>query len=140
MISSFEFCYLISDVLFNRHRAQRSRSRSVSRSPGHYHRRYKERSRSRSPIRSPSPVEKRSLVSERLKSRLGPRVDDQPFRSTSGRKSRSRSEGPCDSRSSDPSPPRRRKRTPASPSRSRSSSPAAQRGLVSYEDISPDTR
>ncbi|XP_062085214.1 peptidyl-prolyl cis-trans isomerase CYP63 isoform X2 [Humulus lupulus] len=125
-----------------RHRGRRSRSRSVSRSPGRNHRRY--RDRSRSPIRSPSPLDKRPPVSERLKSRLGPRIDHQRSPIKSGRRSRSRSrsgsKGPSVSRSPDPSPPRRRSRTPPSPSKSRSSSPSGHRGLVSYGDLSPDTR
>ncbi|XP_060961388.1 peptidyl-prolyl cis-trans isomerase CYP63 isoform X1 [Cannabis sativa] len=127
-----------------RHRGRRSRSRSISRSPGRSHRRY--RDRSRSPIRSPSPSDKRPLVSERLKSRLGPRIDHQRSPIKSSRRSRSRSRSrsgskePSVSRSPNPSPPRRRNRTPASSSKSRSSSPPGQRGLVSYGDLSPDTR
>ncbi|PON54422.1 Cyclophilin-type peptidyl-prolyl cis-trans isomerase [Parasponia andersonii] len=123
-----------------RHRGRRSRSRSVSRSPGHYHKRYKDRSRSQSPVRSSSPVDKRPPVSERLRSRLGPRIDHQRSPNKNGRRSRSRSEARSVSRSPDPSPPRRRNRTSMSPSRSRSSSPSGQRGLVSYGDASPDTK
>ncbi|KAF9686915.1 hypothetical protein SADUNF_Sadunf02G0039500 [Salix dunnii] len=55
----------------------RQRSRSVSNSPGSYHGRYKDWSPS--PRRSPTPREKRPAISEGLKSRLGPRADDQPF-------------------------------------------------------------
>ncbi|XP_059298592.1 peptidyl-prolyl cis-trans isomerase CYP63 isoform X2 [Lycium ferocissimum] len=100
---------------------RRSRSRSVSHSPR------RERRRSRSPSRSRSPK-----ISDRLKSRLGPRVDDQ--RSPT-RRSSSRSKSP---RSRDAAPRKHsRKVGSASPSSSRSTSPARQRGLVSYEDISP---
>lgn len=114
---------------------RRSRSRSVSHSPSAYPRR--ESRRSRSPSRSPSPREKRQTISDRLKSRLGPRVDDQrsPTRRSA---SRSRS---CDSTTtrSPAAAPRKhsRKVGSASPNSSRSTSPARQRGLVSYEDISP---
>ncbi|KAA8543298.1 hypothetical protein F0562_021207 [Nyssa sinensis] len=88
----------------HRYRSRRSRSRSISRSPdvnrGH------NKDRSRSPIHSPSPIDRRPPMSERLRSRLGPRADDH---------------------------------RPASRGRSRSSSPAGQRGLVSYGDVSPDS-
>lgn len=104
---------------------RRSRSRSVSHSPR------RESRRSRSPSRSPSPREKRQTISDKLKSRLGPRVVDQ--RSPPTRRSASRS------RSRDSTTPRKhgRKVGSASPNSSRSTSPAQQRGLVSYEDISP---
>ncbi|XP_024018859.1 peptidyl-prolyl cis-trans isomerase CYP63 isoform X2 [Morus notabilis] len=123
-----------------RYRNRRSRSRSLSRSPRNYRSRYREHSRSRSPIRSPSPVEKRLPVSEGLKSRLGPRIDHQRSPNKDGTGSRSRSKGSSDSRSPDATPARRQDRMSASPSRSISSSPSGQRGLVSYADISPDTR
>ncbi|KAK6164778.1 hypothetical protein DH2020_001642 [Rehmannia glutinosa] len=50
-----------------RYDRKRSRSRSVSRRP-----------RSRSPARSPSPADRPPLISDRLKSRLGPPKDDRP--------------------------------------------------------------
>ncbi|PHT86733.1 Peptidyl-prolyl cis-trans isomerase D [Capsicum annuum] len=114
---------------------RRSRSRSVSHSlsalPRH------ESRRGRSPSRSPSPREKRHTINDRLKSRLGPRVDDQRF---PNRRSASRSRS-CDSmpsRSPAAAPKKHsRKVGSASPNSSRSTSPAQQRGLVSYEDISP---
>ncbi|XP_068311137.1 peptidyl-prolyl cis-trans isomerase CYP63 isoform X3 [Pyrus communis] len=114
-------------------RSRRSRSRSISRSPGGYRVRNRDRSRSRS--RSLSPVD-RPPVSDRLKSRLGPRIGDQHSPDRGRLKSRSRSPRPSYSRSPDATP-KRRNRTPRSPRRSRSSSPPAQRGLVSYDDISP---
>ncbi|KAL5561821.1 hypothetical protein UlMin_031568 [Ulmus minor] len=114
----------------SRYRSRRSRSRSISRSPGHRRSRYRDRSRSR----SRSPVDKRPPVSDQLKSRLGPRVDSQKSPNGVGRRSRSR--GRSVSRSPDDSPPARRKAA-ASPSTSRSSSPTVQRGLVSYGDLSP---
>ncbi|XP_048442730.1 peptidyl-prolyl cis-trans isomerase CYP63-like isoform X2 [Pyrus x bretschneideri] len=114
-----------------RNRSRRSRSRSISRSPGGYrgHNRDRSRSRSRSPVDRPP-------VSDRLKSRLGPRFGDQHSPDRGRLKSRSRSPRPSHSRSPDATP-KRRNQTPRSPSRSISSSPPAQRGLVSYDDISP---
>ncbi|XP_055813210.1 peptidyl-prolyl cis-trans isomerase CYP63 [Solanum dulcamara] len=111
---------------------RRSRSRSVSHSPR------RESRRSRSPSRSPSPREKRQTISDRLKSRLGPRVDDQRSLPTRRSASRSRSRDSTTPRS--PAAATRkhsRKVGSASPNSSRSTSPARQRGLVSYEDISP---
>ncbi|KAK9945216.1 hypothetical protein M0R45_010741 [Rubus argutus] len=116
-----------------RYRRQRSRSRSISRSPGGYCGRY----RDRSPSRSRSPAD-RPPVSERLKSRLGPRIGDQHSPDRGRAKSRSRSRGLSHSRSPDATP-KRRNRTSRSLSGSRSSSPAGQRGLVSYDDISPES-
>lgn len=127
-----------------RYHSRRSRSRSISRSPGGYRGRHRDRSQSQSPTRSPSPIDNRPPISEKLKSRLGPRIDDQrsPVRGRLRSRSRSRSHGSSQSRSPDASPPKRRDRkTSASPSRSRSSSssPSGQRGLVSYGDASPDS-
>lgn len=114
-----------------RYQSRRSRSRSASRSPGLYHGRNGDRRRNRA--RSPSPRERRPALSDRLRSRLGPQVEKRG-RSTSRSKSRG-------SRSVSPDATLKEKRptkvVPVSPSRSRSSSPAPQRGLVSYEDISP---
>ncbi|CAN4093677.1 unnamed protein product [Withania somnifera] len=113
----------------------RSRSRSVSLSPSAYPR--CESRRSRSPSRSPSPREKQQTISDRLKSRLGPRVDDQnlPTRRSA---SRSRSRDSMTPRSPAAAPTKHsRKVGSASTNSSRSTSPARQRGLVSYEDISP---
>lgn len=114
-----------------RYQSRRSRSRSASRSPGLYHGHNGDRRRNRT--RSPSPRERRPAVSDRLRSRLGPQVEKR------GRSaSRSKSRG---SRSASPDATVKEERPtkvePVSPSRSRSSSPALQRGLVSYEDISP---
>ncbi|KAK6260030.1 hypothetical protein SCA6_014504 [Theobroma cacao] len=116
---------------------RRSRSRSVSRSPVGYRGRYRDHSHSQSPIRSPTPRDKRPAISEGLKSRLGPRMDDQhsPYKDKSkSRSSRSRSRGSSHSRSPTISTPRRRNRKSSSPSMSKSSSPSGQRGLVSYGD------
>ncbi|XP_009798520.1 peptidyl-prolyl cis-trans isomerase CYP63 isoform X1 [Nicotiana sylvestris] len=113
---------------------RRSRSRSISHSPSAHPRR--ERRRSKSPSRSASPTDKRQTISDRLKSRLGPRVDDQnsPTRRSA---SRSRSRDSTTPRSPDAVPSKHsRKVGSESPSSSRSISPTRQRGLVSYEDIS----
>ncbi|CAI0434191.1 unnamed protein product, partial [Linum tenue] len=131
-----------------RYGRRRSRSRSRSRSsPGNYHgRRNRAHSRSQSPpIRSPSPTDKRPPVSEGLRSRLGPRIDDDnsgkkgrlrsTSRSTASSRSRSRSSSPL-SKSPDRAPPKRG-RTASSRSRSSSLS-GGQQGLVSYGDPSPD--
>ncbi|XP_022959871.1 peptidyl-prolyl cis-trans isomerase CYP63 [Cucurbita moschata] len=112
----------------------RRRSRSVSRSPGSYRGRYKDhsKSRSRSPVRSPSPLEKRTQISERLKSRLGPNNNISPEKESSRLRNRSlsRSRSPVK---------RRGVANSASPSRSRSSSLSGQRGLVSYGNGSPES-
>ncbi|KAI9399081.1 hypothetical protein POPTR_002G047200v4 [Populus trichocarpa] len=121
-------------------RRSRSRSRSVSNSPGGYRGRYRDRSGKQSPRRSPTPRDKRPAISEGLKSRLGPRADDQSFpnkgRPRSRSSSRSNSRGSSLSRSPDSVPPKRQGRAA---SRSRSSSPSGQQGLVAYGDASPDT-
>ncbi|CAA0832146.1 Peptidyl-prolyl cis-trans isomerase CYP63 [Striga hermonthica] len=113
-----------------RYERKRSRSRSTSRSPGPYRSR---RRPTRSPVRSPSPADRRPVLSDRLKSRLGPRKDDRPI-------SRSRSRSPARSRSSSDMGPKKRvgkasSRSPVSPRSSPSG--GGQRGLVSYEDVSP---
>ncbi|KAI9395319.1 hypothetical protein POPTR_005G215800v4 [Populus trichocarpa] len=109
------------------------------RSPPRYGR---QRSRSRSPRRSPTPGDKRPSISEGLKSRLGPRVDDKPFpnkgRLRSRSSSRSSSRGSSHSRSPDAVPPKRQG-IAARASMSPSSSPSEQQALVSYGDASPDT-
>lgn len=111
---------------------RRSRSRSVSHSPR------RESRRSRSPSRSPSPREKRQTISDRLKSRLGPRVDDQHSIPTRRSASRSRSRDSTTPRSPAAAPRKHSGKVgSASPNSSRSTSPPRQRGLVSYEDISP---
>ncbi|XP_020226452.1 peptidyl-prolyl cis-trans isomerase CYP63 [Cajanus cajan] len=119
-----------------RYVSRRSRSRSISRSPVRGRFRDRGRSRSRSPRRSLSPEDRRPPISDRLKSRLGPRSDQRP--ADRGRsRSKSRSSG---SRSPDATPPKRYdKRTSVSRSRSRSSSSSGQKGLVSYGDASPDS-
>lgn len=119
--------------LFIRYR-RRSRSRSVSHSPR------RESHRSRSPLRSRSPREKQQTISDRLKSRLGPRVVDQrspTWRSASRSRSRD-STTPRSPAAAAAAAPRKhgRKAGSASPNSSRSTSPARQRGLVSYEDLS----
>nr|QQG63845.1 cyclophilin [Paeonia delavayi] len=115
-----------------RSRRSRSRSRSISRSPGGY------RGRGRDRTRSPSPRDKPLVASERLRSRLGPRVDDRHGSDKGRRRSRSRSRGSSRSRSPDVAPKKRRDK--ASPSRSRSTSPVVgQKGLVSYGGGSPDS-
>ncbi|XP_052309138.1 peptidyl-prolyl cis-trans isomerase CYP63 isoform X2 [Populus trichocarpa] len=102
----------------------------------------RQRSRSRSPRRSPTPGDKRPSISEGLKSRLGPRVDDKPFpnkgRLRSRSSSRSSSRGSSHSRSPDAVPPKRQG-IAARASMSPSSSPSEQQALVSYGDASPDT-
>ncbi|KAK1352703.1 PPIase cyclophilin-type domain-containing protein [Heracleum sosnowskyi] len=114
-----------------RYQSRRSRSRSASRSPGLYHGHNGDRRRNRA--RSPSPRERRPALSDRLRSRLGPQVEKRG-RSTSRSKSRgSRSVSP-DATLKEEHP---KKVVRVSPSRSRSSSPVPQRGLVSYDDISP---
>ncbi|XP_023548559.1 peptidyl-prolyl cis-trans isomerase CYP63-like [Cucurbita pepo subsp. pepo] len=108
----------------------RRRSRSVSRSPGSYRGRYKDRSKSR----SPSPLEKRTQISERLKSRLGPKKNFSPEKE----RSQSRNHNHSSSRSRSPDK-RRGAANSGSPSRSRSSSSlSGQRGLVSYGNGSPE--
>nr|XP_043636732.1 peptidyl-prolyl cis-trans isomerase CYP63 isoform X2 [Erigeron canadensis] len=126
-------------------RYRRSRSRSITRN--------RNGNRSRSPARSSSPAERRPNISDKLKSRLGPRVASSRRRSTSRSpsrsphehsksmartRSRSRSRSRSSSRSSSQGGQRMVKKVmAASPSRSRSNSPVGQRGLVSYGDLSP---
>ncbi|KAG6434932.1 hypothetical protein SASPL_106576 [Salvia splendens] len=113
-----------------RYERKRNRSRSPSRSPGAY--RGRGRHHSRSPVRSHSPSDRLPLISDRLKSRLGPQKSDDSPRGRSVSRSRSRS--PRRSRS--PSRKHPRKVSPgSSPS---SPSGGHQRGLVSYGDLSPD--
>ncbi|KAL3517622.1 hypothetical protein ACH5RR_020211 [Cinchona calisaya] len=114
-----------------RYQRRRSQSRSGSRSPGAH--RGRDGLRSRSPMRSPSPIDTQHAISDRLKSRLGPRVEEvQPSRGRSTSSSKSR--GSPHSRS--PNAARGKMARPTSSSL-RSSSPGEQRGLVSYEDVSP---
>ncbi|KAL0435677.1 UNVERIFIED_CONTAM: Peptidyl-prolyl cis-trans isomerase CYP63 [Sesamum radiatum] len=101
-----------------RYERKRSRSRSVSRSPGSY--RGRGRRYSRSPVRSPSPTDRRPVLSDRLKSRLGPQKDDEPARGRSISRSRSRSSSR--SRSADAAS-RKQARKRSSPPRSSPSSP-----------------
>ncbi|XP_076928526.1 peptidyl-prolyl cis-trans isomerase CYP63-like isoform X2 [Bidens hawaiensis] len=101
----------------------RNRSPPRGRSPARYRRRSRSRSITRNRNgRSPSPVERRANISDKLKSRLGPRV-------TSPRRSISRSPSL--------SPRKHPKKVAETRYRSRSRSPGGQRGLVSYGDISP---
>ncbi|PIA31612.1 hypothetical protein AQUCO_04900127v1 [Aquilegia coerulea] len=128
-----------------RYQSRRSLSRSISRSPRRNHGRDKDRSRS--PIRSRSPDDRRASMSERLRSRLGPRGNESQL-SDKKLSSRSRSQSPLGSRSRSSSKSASsadgNSRKPVgmpktrSPSRSRSSSPVGNRGLVSYGDLSPD--
>lgn len=110
-------------------RSPRRRNQSPPRrnSPFRYRdRRSRSRSRHRSVSRSRSPTEKKPAVSERLRARLGPRADHhQPPKKES-------------SQSRSPEAPKRRDQKPAlSSPRSTSTSPARQRRLVSYGDLSP---
>ncbi|MED6106778.1 hypothetical protein PIB30_007808 [Stylosanthes scabra] len=118
-----------------RNQSRRSRSRSISRSPvcG----RFRDHGRSRSPVRSPSPEDRRPSISDRLKSRLGPR-NNQPSPDKGRSRSNSRSNRSSGSRSPDATPPRRYDKK-TSRSSSRSSSLSGQKGLVSYGDASPDS-
>ncbi|CAI9107749.1 OLC1v1007184C1 [Oldenlandia corymbosa var. corymbosa] len=111
---------------------RRSRSRSDSRSPVGYRGRDRITSRRR---RSPSPDDTRRPISDRLKSRLGPQKDDLHLRRRGRSTSSSRSRGSPHSKSPDVS--QGKIKSAQAPSRSRSSSPGAQRGLVSYDDVSP---
>ncbi|XP_027929521.1 uncharacterized protein LOC114185788 isoform X2 [Vigna unguiculata] len=121
-----------------RYQSRRSVSRSISRSP--VRGRFRDRDRSRSPRRSVSPEDRRPPISDRLKSRLGPRSDERLADRRGRSKSNSRSSGSSRSRSPDATPPKRYdKRTSLSRSRSRSSSSSGQKGLVSYGDASPDS-
>ncbi|KAH9785645.1 peptidyl-prolyl cis-trans isomerase CYP63 [Citrus sinensis] len=109
------------------------RSRSISRSPDGYRGRYGDDSQSR----SSSPRDKRPTISEGLKCRLGPKIDEEhsPAKRRYRSRSRSRSLDSSHSKSPEASPPKNHGKTSsASPSRSRSSSPSGQRGLVSYRD------
>ncbi|KAB5557491.1 hypothetical protein DKX38_008400 [Salix brachista] len=121
--------------------ARRYRTPSPERSPRRsYHyggrningRNRDRRGRSRSPRRSPTPGDKRPSISEGLKSRLGPRVDDQLLPNKGRLRSSSRSR----SRGFSLSP--KHQGIAARASLSRSSSPSGQQGLVSYGDASPD--
>ncbi|KAK3036895.1 hypothetical protein RJ639_031513 [Escallonia herrerae] len=114
----------------HRYRSRRSRSRSISRTSGGFHGR--NGNRSRSPMHSHSPIDRKPAISDRLRSRLGARVDDpNRKRLTSSSRGSSRSRSPHVSSRKHPE-----KVVPVSLSRSRSSSPGGQRGLVSYGDIS----
>ncbi|OVA09881.1 Cyclophilin-like peptidyl-prolyl cis-trans isomerase domain [Macleaya cordata] len=103
----------------------RSRSRSISRSPIGYRRRDKDQ----------SPEGGRPAISEKLRSRLGPRVEE----THPSEKRRSRSRSLSKSPSVDVGKRRHRaeKVNSRSTSRSRSRSPARNRSLVSYGDLSP---
>ncbi|XP_050236233.1 peptidyl-prolyl cis-trans isomerase CYP63 isoform X2 [Mercurialis annua] len=96
-------------------RNRRSRSRSISHSPDGYRGRRRDERRSQSRIRSPSPRDRRPVISEGLKSRLGPRMKTQRSRDR-GRSTPSSKESP--------------------PSKSRSSSPSEQGGLVCWSPVS----
>ncbi|KAH6812413.1 Cyclophilin-like peptidyl-prolyl cis-trans isomerase family protein [Perilla frutescens var. frutescens] len=118
-----------------RYERKRSRSRTHSRSPGSY--RGRGRRYSRSPVRSPSPSDRHPVLSDKLKSRLGPRKSDHSPQGRSVSRSRSRSSSRL--RSPDAASRKHpRKVSSASPRSSPSSPSGGQRGLVSYEDLSPD--
>ncbi|XP_021770282.1 peptidyl-prolyl cis-trans isomerase CYP63-like [Chenopodium quinoa] len=112
--------------------------RNRSRSPAHGS--SLRRDRSRSPVRGSSPKERRPEISDRLRSRLGPRADNQRSPVKARSRPRSRSRGRSSSRSSSPNDGslKHRKRGSASPTKSTSSSPVGQKGLVAYGDASPD--
>lgn len=116
---------------------RRYRSRSVSHSPKNSDLVGKQQHNRRASSRSRSPVERRAPISDGLKSRLGPRVDDHHKRSSRVRsilRSRSNSSSP------DTAPRNQTKSArPASSHRSprAASSPDGKRGLVSYDDFSP---
>ncbi|GAA0165726.1 chaperone [Lithospermum erythrorhizon] len=112
-----------------RYQRRRSRSRSTSPSRGAY------RGRDRRKSRSPS-ADRRPAVSDRMKSRLGARVDDDHPLKRSPPSPRSRGS----SRSRSPKAVPRLQTRKATPSRSESSSPDGGRGLVSYEDVSMEDR
>ncbi|XP_008802285.2 peptidyl-prolyl cis-trans isomerase CYP63 isoform X2 [Phoenix dactylifera] len=118
-----------------RYRNRRGRSRSISPTAVGY--RGRGRDRSRSPRRSPSPkFDLQPTVSDRLRSRLGP---EGSRRSSDRGRSRSRNRDSSASRSPDAGPRGKKdKGNMRSRSSSRSSSPAGNRGLVSYGDGSPD--
>ncbi|KAK2648445.1 hypothetical protein Ddye_015934 [Dipteronia dyeriana] len=116
------------------------RSPPRGRSPPRYQRRKspsrsRDHSNSRSPIRSRSPRDERPSISEGLRSRLGPKIDEErsPNRRRSRSRSRSRSLRSSDSKSHAASPPPKNRRRVASASPS--SSPSGQRGLVSYAGL-----
>ncbi|XP_073049858.1 uncharacterized protein [Primulina eburnea] len=110
---------------------RRSRSRSISRSPVPY--RGRDRNHNRNPVRSPSPADRRPVISDKLKSRLGPTRNNEPTRARGRSPSGSRSRSSSQSRSSGAAAPRNRPVKPSSPSLS----PGGRRGLVSYDDLSP---
>lgn len=117
----------------HRYNRRRTRSRSISHSPDSYRGRYRYRKESRSPIRSPSPRDKRPSISEGLKSRLGPKIEE--GRSPVKKRFRSSPRSSSHSKSPETSSAKNRNRiSSASPSKSASSSPSGQRGLVSYAD------
>lgn len=108
---------------------RRRRSRSVSRSPVSY--RGRDRNHNRNPVRSPSPAARRPVINDKLKFRLGPKMNNEPTRARGRSPSGSRSRS--SSRSSGAAAPRNHPVKPSSPSLS----PGGQRGLVSYDDLSP---
>lgn len=133
---SNRFLSQVTSFSFVRYQRRRSRSRSVSRSPRAY--RGRNRVPSQSPMRDPSPSDNRPAISERLRSRLGPQGDDQRPSDKGKFRSRSRSRGSSESGSIDATQQKPLGKTSSvSPRRSRSSSPAGQKGLVSYGDASP---
>ncbi|KAH9785651.1 peptidyl-prolyl cis-trans isomerase CYP63 [Citrus sinensis] len=112
-----------------RYQRRSRRSRSISRSPDGYRGRYGDDSQSR----SSSPRDKRPTISEGLKCRLGPKIDEEhsPAKRRYRSRSRSRSLDSSHSKSPEASPPKNHGKTSsASPSRSRSSSPSGQRGIT----------
>lgn len=119
-----------------RYERRRSRSRSISRSPPYRSRR---RYHSRSPIRSSSPADKHPALSDKLKSRLGPKRDDQsPRRRVSRSRSRSSSQSKSPNVTSKKNQARLSSTSPKSSPSGPSSTSNGRRGLVSYEDLSPN--
>ncbi|KAK8963228.1 Peptidyl-prolyl cis-trans isomerase CYP19-2 [Platanthera guangdongensis] len=115
---------------YSRYRDRRRRSGSDSRSPKRYQGQGRDRSSSPRRSRSP-PGGHQPFVSDRLRSRLGVRGT-----SPSSRRGRSRSKSRSRSPEGGPRANEDRKKARA-PSSSRSSSPAGNKGLVSYGDGEP---
>ncbi|KNA08702.1 hypothetical protein SOVF_160300 [Spinacia oleracea] len=118
------------------------RDRDQSRSPVRGSSPRRDRDQSRSPVRGSSPRrETRPEISDKLRSRLGPRARS-PAKARSRSRSRSRSRRRGSSRSSSPEAGslKHRKRGSTSPIKSTSSSPVVgQKGLVAYGDASPES-
>jgi len=130
---SHNLLLFLAHYLCGRYQSRRSRSRSISRSPVKY--RSRGRDHSLSPRRGRSPIaDCRPAVSDRLRSRLGPRGNCHVAERGRSR-SRSRARGSSASRSDDDRRGKRGKEKAArSPSSSSRSSSPAGNALVSYGD------